>query len=57
MAPNSNLPVVKTFEVPDAPTGESTRYVTDNGSVWKGIFTHSAPAIGTGDRVGILRRL
>ena len=50
----SKQAVVRTYEVPNAPTGESTRYVTEDGSVWKPCS--SVPnTIGTGDKYGRLR--
>lgn len=35
MAPTSGSPVVRVYSVRNAPTGESIRYVTADGRVWK----------------------
>lgn len=42
--------IIRTFDVPDAPTGESRRWVTADGSIWKIRMDMGRP-VGTGERI------
>ena len=53
MSGNKSKVIIKQYEIKDAPTGESTRYMTEDGAIWKPI-RNMPPTIGTGDIYGRL---